>query len=531
MTTFVDRVTLHVTGGDGGHGVSSVHREKFKPLGGPDGGNGGDGGDVVLEVDPSTTTLLDYHRAPHRGGGRGGQAGGDFRHGGKGEELVLKVPDGTTVRSREGALLADLVGPGARWVAAAGGRGGLGNAALASPKRKAPGFALLGEPGETADVVLELRSIADVALVGYPSAGKSSLVAAMSAARPKIADYPFTTLVPNLGVVDAGGERFTIADVPGLIPGASTGRGLGLEFLRHVERCAVIVHVLDGAALEVDRDPLHDLDVIDAELAAYDAVRAEATAQAEAAAAQRRTSGPADPAASPLRQRPRLVVINKVDVPDARDLADIVAPDLAARGITAHLVSASSHEGLRELAFAMARVVRQTREAAPPPPPTRTVLRPRSVGGEEVTVVREGHPTVLGGELFRVRGDKPERWVRQTDFANEEAIGYLADRLARLGVEEALLRAGAVAGSEVVIGPGADAVVFDWEPTMVGGAELLAGPRGTDVRIDPSSRPTRGEKRERYDARRSARREAREELEAERRAGHWATAAPDRDDA
>jgi GTP-binding protein len=519
VATFVDRVTLHVAGGDGGHGVASVHREKFKPLGGPDGGNGGHGGDVVVEVDPSTTTLLDYHHAPHRTAGKGRPGAGDMRHGANGEDLVLKVPDGTTVRTPDGALVADLLGAGARHVLAAGGRGGLGNAALASPRRKAPGFALLGEPGESADVVLELRSVADVALVGYPSAGKSSLVAAMSAARPKIADYPFTTLVPNLGVVQAGSERFTVADVPGLIPGASTGRGLGLEFLRHVERCAVLVHVLDGAALETERDPVGDLEVIEAELAAYDALRASAPPVDATAGG--------DAASRPLLERPRLVALNKVDVPDARDLAEIVRPDLEARGLRVFEVSAVSHQGLRELAFAMAALVREAREAAPAPVPAPVVLRPRAVDEVGFTVTREGHPSDPGGELFRILGEKPQRWVRQTDFANDEAVGYLADRLARLGVEEALLRAGAVAGSEVVIGPGDDAVLFDWEPTLTGGAELLSGPRGSDVRLEASARPTRDQKRDRYEARRLARRGAREELEAERRAGHWATAAPD----
>ena len=523
MATFVDRVTLHVSGGDGGHGVASVHREKFKPLGGPDGGNGGSGGDVVLVVDPSTTTLLDYHHTPHRSGGAGRQGAGDMRHGANGEDVVLKVPDGTTVRTPSGALVADLLGAGARCVVAAGGRGGLGNAALSSPRRRAPGFALLGEPGTSADIVLELRSVADVALVGYPSAGKSSLVAAMSAARPKIADYPFTTLVPNLGVVAAGAERFTVADVPGLIPGASQGKGLGLEFLRHVERCAVLVHVLDGAALETERDPVGDFDVIEAELAAYDALRAAVPAAPE-------EGGPpaGDVASRPLLERPRLVVVNKVDVPDARDLAEIVRPDLEARGLRVFEVSALSHEGLRELAFAMAALVREAREAAPPPAPAPTVIRPRAVDDRGFTVAREGHPTVEGGELFRILGEKPQRWVHQTDFGNDEAVGYLADRLARLGVEEALLGAGAVAGSEVVIGRGADAVLFDWEPTLVGGAELLAGPRGSDLRLEERGRPTRDDKRASYQDRRDAKRAARDELDAERRAGHWAHAA-DRD--
>ena len=245
MVTFVDRVVLHVAAGDGGRGVASVLREKFRPLGGPDGGNGGDGGDVRLVVDPGVTSLLEYHHGPHRRAANGAPGAGGHRAGADGAHLVLRVPPGTSVRTTAGEPVADLVGPGMECVVARGGRGGLGNAALASPRRKAPGFALLGEPGERRDLVLELKSVADVALVGFPSAGKSSLIAALSAARPKIADYPFTTLVPNLGVVSAGEVVFTVADVPGLIPGASRGKGLGLDFLRHVERCAVLVHVVN----------------------------------------------------------------------------------------------------------------------------------------------------------------------------------------------------------------------------------------------------------------------------------------------
>jgi len=253
MATFVDRVVLHVQGGDGGHGCASVLREKFRPLGGPDGGNGGRGGDVIAVVDPQVTTLLEFHHGPHRKAGNGKPGHGGHRNGAEAADIVLRVPSGTVVMTPEGDLLADLVGSGASYVIARGGRGGLGNAALSSPRRKAPGFALLGEPGQARDVVLELKTVADVALVGFPSAGKSSLVAAMSAARPKIADYPFTTLVPNLGVVTAGDVVFTVADVPGLIPGASQGKGLGLEFLRHVERCSVLAHVLDCATMEPGR--------------------------------------------------------------------------------------------------------------------------------------------------------------------------------------------------------------------------------------------------------------------------------------
>ena len=269
MPRFVDRVVIHAKAGNGGHGCASVHREKFKPLGGPDGGNGGSGGSIVLVVDPQVHTLLDFHFHPHVDAPSGKPGAGNNREGANGADLELRVPDGTVVLDEHGKLLADLVGAGTRFDAAAGGRGGLGNAALASRARKAPGFALLGEKGETRDLTLELKTVADVGLVGFPSAGKSSLVSVISAAKPKIADYPFTTLAPNLGVVSAGEHTFTVADVPGLIPGASEGRGLGLDFLRHIERCAVLVHVVDCATMDPGRDPISDIDALEAELAAY----------------------------------------------------------------------------------------------------------------------------------------------------------------------------------------------------------------------------------------------------------------------
>ncbi|QTF71719.1 MULTISPECIES: GTPase ObgE [Arthrobacter] len=505
MASFVDRVVLHVSGGNGGHGCVSVHREKFKPLGGPDGGNGGNGGDVVLRVDPQVTTLLEYHHSPHRHAGNGGPGMGDWRGGKAGETLVLSVPEGTVVKDRDGAVLADLVEPGTEFIAAAGGIGGLGNSSLASQRRKAPGFALLGIEGEQRDIVLELKSIADVALVGFPSAGKSSLIAAMSAARPKIADYPFTTLVPNLGVVQAGDVRFTIADVPGLIEGASEGKGLGHNFLRHVERCAAIVHVLDCGSLESDRDPLSDLDIIERELERYAVDMAYG-----------------DGEVIPLNERPRIVALNKVDLPDGKDMAEFVRPDLEARGYRVFEVSATSHEGLRALGFAMAELVQEARDriAVAPPVVAPTVLRPRAVNETGFVIRREERNLE---PLFRVRGEKPERWVKQTDFENEEAIGYLADRLAKLGVETELFKMGAKPGDTVVIGDD-NGVVFDWEPTMAAGAELLASPRGTDIRIadaETSSRPTRAQKREEQQERRDAKAAARAELEAERKAGIW----------
>lgn len=476
MATFVDRVMLHVAAGKGGNGCASVHREKFKPLGGPDGANGGRGGDVVLVVDPDVTSLIEYHYSPHRVAGNGKPGAGDLRQGANGTDVVLPVPSGTVVKSKDGEALADLVGAGTRLVLVKGGPGGLGNAALATARRKAPGFALLGEPGESGDFVLELKSVADVALIGYPSAGKSSLIAAMSAAKPKIADYPFTTLVPNLGVVTADNHVFTMADVPGLIPGASQGKGLGHEFLRHIERCAVLVHVLDCATLEPGRDPLSDLDVIEAELAAYEEQVQESERRSdERASGERRMdpgTGPGD--YGKLSERPRLVALNKTDIPEGQDLAELVRPDLEARGLRVFEVSAVSREGLRELAFALAEIVEKARAARPAEAPGRLVIRPKAVDEAPFTLAFED-------EHYVVRGTKPERWVRQTDFSVDEAVGYLADRLNRLGIEQALLELGAHEGDEVVIGDGPDAVIFDWRPTLADEAHY--GPRGSDDRL------------------------------------------------
>ena len=477
IPSFVDAVTLTVSGGNGGHGCASIHREKFKPLGGPDGGNGGNGGSVILRVDPGLTTLVEYHRQSQRRASNGQPGKGDHANGANGDDIVLAVPDGTVVVDADtGATLADLVGAGAEVVVAAGGRGGLGNAALASTNRKAPGFALLGEEGESRRVVLELKVLADIGLVGFPSAGKSSLIAAISRARPKIADYPFTTLVPNLGVVVAGDVTFTVADVPGLIEGASQGRGLGHEFLRHIERCLAIGPVLDCATYEPGRDPLTDLDVIEAELTAHGG----------------------------LDDRPRMVALNKIDVTDAAELAEIVRGDVEARGLPVYPVSTKTGEGLQALTFAMAAQVAERRAEAPAPQPERIVIRPAPVaGGPEFTIRRQGDGE--GGFVWRVRGDKPERWVRQTDFNNGEAVGYLADRFARLGIEDELLAQGARAGDAVAIGEGQHPVVFDFAPQVEAGAELLSR-RGEDQRLLPERESVK--RRRRLDAEYHAAKEA-----------------------
>ena len=451
VPTFVDQVRLYISAGRGGHGVASVHREKFKPLGGPDGGNGGPGGSVILRVDPDVTTLIDYHHSPKRSAEHGGQGAGSHKNGAHGADLVLPVPDGTVVSDRAGNVLADMVGAGTEMVIAQGGRGGLGNAALASSKRKAPGFALLGEPGDELEIVLELKVVADIGLVGFPSAGKSSLIAAMSRARPKIADYPFTTLVPNLGVVTAGDTTYTVADVPGLIEGASEGRGLGHDFLRHIERCAALVHVIDTATMEPGRNPVEDLDIIENELARYGG----------------------------LEDRPRLVALNKIDVPDGRDISGFVLEELRERGLRVFPVSAASGEGMRELTFAMAEIVSRARAEKPVVEAKRIILRPASADGSDTFSITETD------EGWRVRGEKPERWIRQTDFSNDEAVGFLSDRLNRLGVETRLLELGAEEGDTVLIGHPDNSVVFDFKPGLDAGAEML-GRRGEDQRIDHS---------------------------------------------
>lgn len=528
-------------GGDGGNGSAGIRREKYKPLAGPNGGNGGKGGSVIFVADPNANSLLDYRFMPHRSAGNGTMGLGDTKDGSQGDDLRLPVPIGTVVFTARGAegqpkrpgeVLADLRHAGDEFVAAAGGAGGLGNAALANRTRRAPGFALLGEPGEERDVILELKSIADVALVGFPSAGKSSLIAAMSAAKPKIADYPFTTLVPNLGVVQAGDMRYTIADVPGLIPGASQGKGLGLQFLRHIERTEIIAHVIDCATLEPGRDPLSDYYALEQELGEY-ANDLELPL-----------------GAIPIPERPRIIILNKVDMPEAKELAEFVKPEFEKLDLPVYIVSTASHEGLKELNFALANLVTQMRADIAAREETveeeRVVINPlsepgqrrrngRNAGVQEFTIEREEDRN--GNYWFTVTGTKPERWVVQTNFDNDEAVGYLADRLAKLGVEDALRKNGARPGDEVRIGRGARAVAFDWDPTIAAGAENLdgtqLGSRGRDLRLEAEDsrgrRRTNTERRRQYHEMMDARAAVRAAMQAEREAGHWADPAVDDD--
>jgi GTP-binding protein len=330
---FVDEVSIRVKAGDGGNGAVAWRREKSTPRGGPAGGDGGNGGDVVFTVDPQLSTLLDYRYVREHTARSGGQGMGSDMNGQDGEHLVLRVPPGTVVKdATTGELIADLGVPGERFVVAKGGRGGLGNMNFATSTNQAPRYAQDGTPGEERELVLELKLLADVGIVGYPNAGKSTLISRISRARPKIADYPFTTLVPNLGVVGWREKSFVVADIPGLIEGAHAGAGLGHQFLRHVERCRVLVHLVEGANPEEGRAPKADHDAINRELALY----------------------------SPeLATKPQIIVVTKIDLPEARAAGEKLRKLFARRKkpVDVHLVSAVTGEGMPELLDAVGRAI------------------------------------------------------------------------------------------------------------------------------------------------------------------------------
>lgn len=437
---FVDECTIHVRGGRGGDGTTSFRREKHVPRGGPDGGDGGEGGDVVLVADEGVTSLLDLHRAPHRRAEGGERGRGDNQDGRNGQDLVVRVPVGTVVHDPErGEQVADLAAHGQRAVVAQGGRGGRGNAAFATKHRRIPRFHEHGEKVPERSLRLELKLIADVGLVGYPSAGKSSLIRALSAATPRVEAWPFTTLTPHLGVMRAGeagdATDVVLADVPGLVEGAAEGKGLGHQFLRHIERCSVLVHVLDAAPFDPERDPAKDLRVMRDELRRYE---------------------------PSLLERPQVVVLNKLDLPDGEAAAELYADDLedAMREMGADIepirISALTGDGLDKLRWRLAQLVIEARgaqeraEVAADDAPV--VLRPLRAR-DDVVVTRDSG-------AFRVSSSRVERWVRMLPSENREAMRYLEGRLRRAGVEKALVKAGARKGDEVVI----DDLVFEFRP-------------------------------------------------------------------
>ena len=415
---FVDEAKIKVTSGAGGNGAVAWHREPYKPKGGPDGGDGGDGGSVILRADRSIGTLLEVRDHPHIKAERGGHGAGKRRHGAKGKDRVVLVPEGTIVYDENGRVLADLAREGDQVVVAPGGRGGKGNARFATPTRRAPAFAQKGEPGVERSLRLELRLLADVGLVGFPNAGKSTLVSRISAARPKIADYPFTTLVPNLGVVRTGDVSFVVADIPGLIEGSHEGKGLGHRFLRHVSRAAVLVYFADLTA--EDRDPASDVDVLRRELTEFD---------------------------QDLAARPSLIVASKVDA--GRDRF----PQVLEAWPDALPISAVTGEGIDELVGRLA--VSVTKARAERPAPVGYVRH--VVADDPIRVEREDG-------AWRVRGRRAERAVDTTDLDNDEAVARLQERLIKMGVERMLEEAGAREGDEVRIGKEA----FDFEPESGG---------------------------------------------------------------
>jgi GTPase len=423
---FLDRVKIQVRAGAGGDGAATFRREAHVPRGGPDGGDGGRGGSILLRVDAGQTTLRDFRYSHHFRGTPGGRGSGSRRHGKAGDDLFLAVPPGTAVYDDEsGELLADLVATGQEAMVARGGRGGLGNTHFKTATHQAPRHAQKGEPGEERWVRLELRLIADVGLVGLPNAGKSTLLAALTAARPKIADYPFTTLEPNLGVLDLGDDderRPTIADVPGLIEGASQGAGLGHAFLRHVERTRVLVHVVDGSA----RDPEWDHEVIREELAAH------------------------DPA---LLERPILVAFNKLDRPPAPEAWPAFRAARERAGEPVVSVSALRGEGLAELQVALGRLLPPAEELGLPPEPAGVVVHRIDSMGDGFVVERDADG------ILRVRGRRIERIAAQTDFEIEESAERFQRDLARLGIDAALRQEGVRAGDPVRIGQ----VELEWE--------------------------------------------------------------------
>jgi GTP-binding protein len=419
---FVDEARIHLTAGDGGAGCASFRREKHVPKGGPDGGDGGRGGSVVLLADIQTSTLIDYQFKRHFKATRGTHGKGSRMDGAVGEDLELKVPLGTVVRDDDtGRVIADLTHAGQKAVVAKGGHGGRGNTHFVTPVRRAPAFAELGEPGEERWITLELKLLADAALVGFPSVGKSSLIAHMSAARPKIADYPFTTLVPNLGVVKAGPYGYVVADVPGLIEGASEGLGLGHAFLRHIERTAVIIHVVDLTRGYDDRDPIESIAAIEAELSAH---------------------------ASELADRPTVLVGNKIDVEGAREASAVVAAWAAERERAYFPVSAVTGEGMDSMMQAVGELVRTARlsvQVSAEPFQQVYVYNPPEDEDLEIEKTGKGQ--------FSVHGKHINRMVVMTEIGNDEAVAHLQRRLRRAGVEQALIRAGAVDGDDITIGP------------------------------------------------------------------------------
>lgn len=417
---FIDEAKIYLKAGKGGNGCVSFRREKYRPHGGPDGGDGGAGGSIILRADAHLHSLVDFHRHRHFKAGNGEAGRGANRHGQKGDDLVLRVPPGTLIKeAATGVAIADLVEPEREVTVALGGQGGRGNASFVSSKRQAPHFAEKGEPGEELTVVLELRLLADVGIVGYPNVGKSTLISAISAAKPKIADYPFTTTVPHLGVVKLpDGRDFVVADIPGLIEGAHRGKGLGHAFLRHISRTALLLHLLDLAAVE-GRDPVQDYETVSQELKLYN---------------------------PELAKRSQIVVGNKLDLPEGKQNLKSVKTYFSRKRIPFVAISAATRENISALLYLVAEKLGELENCLKSGKATlERIYRAEQQRdkGYEVLAVKP--------HLFEIKGRQVERMVVMTDFENDEALAYLQQELKRIGVEEKLIEAGAVEGDTIRI--------------------------------------------------------------------------------
>lgn len=433
---FIDEAKIYVRAGNGGNGCMSFLREKYRPKGGPDGGDGGDGGNIILTVDEGLRTLQDFRYHRHFKAKRGDHGQGDDRHGKFGEDLVLKVPPGTVVYDRQRRLIGELLTQGGKLIVAHGGKGGRGNARFVTSTKKAPAFAEKGEPGEEKELELELKLLADVGLIGYPNVGKSTIISRISAAKPKIADYPFTTIHPNLGVVELPNDRVcVVADIPGLIQGAHQGKGLGDRFLRHIDRTAVLMHLIDLSAPD-GRDPVKDFATVERELSLYN---------------------------PDLLARPKIVVGTKLDVTEARDNLDRVRRHFMRKKLPFAAISAVTGEGIGGLLFAVADLLGRFR-------PDRRAEEEEALESHRVYKSEEKSSAISIRQIkphqWRLSGEKLRQMVVMTDFENQEAIEYLQRRMAKMDIDKLLLKAGAMTGDEIIV----EEMSFEFQPELSLGA-------------------------------------------------------------
>jgi len=426
---FIDEARIFVQAGRGGNGCVSLRREKHVPRGGPDGGDGGKGGSVIIEAEGGLKTLIDFYRKTHFKAERGKHGQGSNKHGKSGKDLILAVPLGTVIKNENQEVLGDLIFPGDQLLVAHGGKGGRGNARFATAQRRVPSFAEKGEKPEEGWLNLELRLLADVGIIGYPNVGKSTLISRISRAKPKIASYPFTTRVPNLGVVATGEKNFVVADIPGLIEGAHKGHGLGDLFLRHIRRTAILLHLLDLSAFE-GRDPINDFKLVNKELELFD---------------------------PDLVKRPQLVVGNKIDLPEAKKNLPRVSLFFKKEGYFFEAISALTGEGidalLNQILIELEEASKEKKIALTKPPKHMIITLPED-DERSFSIVRQG-------PKFLVKGKGIERLIQMADLENDQALVYLQHKFKKIGLERRLQESGAQEGDTIMIGE----TTFEFRPT------------------------------------------------------------------